>query len=110
VSKYSKGADFERAVVKHLEKLDYVAFRCAGSKGNSKVDIIAFTPVGIPYYSVVEDAEQPYRPHLIQSKTSGIISKFEKKRLKEAAEKYGCIPVLASKGEDGKIKFECLNE
>jgi Holliday junction resolvase len=39
ITRYRKGADFERRVLKHLEKQGYVVFRAAGSK--SPVDLVA---------------------------------------------------------------------
>ncbi len=108
MSQYSRGADFERVVVKHLEKQGYLSFRCAGSKGASKVDVIALSAIGIPYHSVVE-VEDPYRPLLIQCKLSGVVSEYELKQLKEAAEKFGCLPLLVSKVA-GKIKFEAIQD
>lgn len=93
MTNYSRGADFERAVVKHLEQQGYLAFRCAGSKGAKKVDVVCIVP--------------NKKTHLIQCKLSGIVSKFEKEQLKIAAKGFGCLPVLASK-ENGKIRFEMI--
>jgi len=85
--------------VKHLEKQDYLAYRCASSKGTSKVDVICIAPNEKGFVKI----------HLIQCKLSGIVSQFEKDQLKQAAEKFGCLPVLASKSkEDGKIRFEMI--
>lgn len=104
MSKYSRGADFERAVVKHLEKEGYLAFRCAGSKGNSKVDVIAIPPISIPFSALwqAQVDENHLRGLLIQCKISGAISKFEQKQLSEAAEKYGFCAIIAKKAEDKK--------
>lgn len=104
MSNYSRGADFERAVVKHLEKEGYLAFRCAGSKGNSKVDVIAIPPISIPFSALwqAQVDENHLRGLLIQCKISGAISKFEQKQLSEAAEKYGFCAIIAKKAEDKK--------
>lgn len=107
MSKYRRGADFERAVVKHLERQGYLSFRCAGSKGASKVDIVALCPYDLSLQVPVNYTLITRSTLLVQCKLSGIVSKFERKQLKEAAEKFGCLPILASK-EDGKIKFEVI--
>lgn len=100
MSNYSRGANFERAVVKHLEKRGYLAFRCAGSKGNSKVDVVAFAPKPEFYFS----AKNFYPVYgcdgdniLIQCKLSGAIFKSEREILINAAERFDCIPILANK-------------
>lgn len=105
MSNYSRGANFERAVIKHLEKQGYLAFRCAGSKGNSKVDVIAIPPINTSLFAALWQAqvdENHQRGLLIQCKISGVISKFEQKQISEAAEKYGFCGVIAKKGEDKK--------
>ena len=107
MSKYSRGADFERAVVKYLEKEGYLAFRCAGSKGNQKIDVIAIPPHPFPLPSnpkYVTDATL-----LIQCKLSGAISNSEKKILYEAAINFHCIPILASK-INKSLNFDRIEE
>ena len=105
MSKYSRGADFERAVVKHLKKEGYLAFRCAGSKGNQKTDVIAIPPHPFPLPSnpkYVTDATL-----LIQCKLSGRISNSEKDILSKAAIVFHCIPILASK-INGNLNFDTI--
>lgn len=90
MSHYAKGARFEHKVRDHLVELGYSVIRSAGSKGDAKVDLIAF---------------HPSRPMmLIQCKTDGSISKAEWDRLREVAGWYGglCVPVLASNGPKGR--------
>ena len=99
MSKYSRGADFERAVVKHLEKEGYLAFRCAGSKGNSKVDVIAFA----------RDEKGFMQTHLIQCKLNGAISKSEKRTICQAAAEFLCVPILASK-INGNLHLDVVKE
>lgn len=99
MSKYSRGADFERAVVKHLEKEGYLAFRCAGSKGNSKVDVIA----------IARDEKGFMKTHLIQCKLNGAISKSEKRTICQAAAEFLCIPILASK-TNGSLHLDVIKE
>ena len=111
MSKYSRGADFERVVVKHLEMRGYLAFRCAGSKGNSKVDVVAFAPKPELY------SAKNFNPLsgcdgndvLIQCKLSGAISKSERDTLFNAAAEFNCIPVLASKIK-GNSNFNAIVE
>ena len=112
MSKYSRGADFERAVVKHLENRGYLAFRCAGSKGNSKVDVVAFAPKPKFYFS-----GKNFYPIfgcdggniLIQCKLSGVISKSEQETLNNAAKRFDCIPILASK-INGSLHLDVIKE
>ena len=100
MSKYSRGADFERAVVKYLDNQGYLTFRCAGSKGNSKVDIVAFAPKPDFYFSG-KNFSPVYGCDgdnlLIQCKLSGAISKSERITLVDATIKFDCIPILATK-------------
>lgn len=95
---YQKGTRFERKVIDHLagneregiEGFGYTVVRAAGSKGDSKADLIAFHPT-LPIM-------------LIQCKTDGKISKAEWDRLYEVASWYPgtCVPVLASNGPKGR--------
>lgn len=95
---YQKGTRFEHKVISHLagneregiEGLGYTVVRAAGSKGDSKADLIAFHPT-LPIL-------------LIQCKIDGKISKAEWDRLYEVASWYPavCVPVLASNGLKGR--------
>lgn len=94
---YAKGTRFERKVRMDLEALGYSVIRAAGSKGDAKVDLIAF---------------HPSRPMmLVQCKTSGKIPKSEWDRLYEVAGWYpaACVPVLASNGARGQgVAYEAI--
>lgn len=95
---YERGTRFEHKVIDHLsgnerlkiEGLGYVVVRAAGSKGDSKADLIAFHP------------ERPIM--LVQCKIEGKISKEEWDRLLEVASWYPgtCVPVVASNGPKGR--------
>lgn len=87
---YAKGTRFEHKVRADLEGLGYSVIRAAGSKGDAKVDLVAFHPL---------------RPlMLVQCKTDGKISKAEWDRLYEVAGWYPavCVPVLAANGARGE--------
>ena len=84
------GSNFEREVVKTLEEKDFLAFRCAGSRGKHGVDVVGIKKDYI---------------WLVQCKLSGEITKMKEKVLKENAKKYGCIAFLAKKGESGEVIF-----
>ena len=99
VSNYETGANFERKVVKLLESKGYLAVRCAGSKGPSKIAIVA-----IP--ALLGDQFRTEDIQLIQCKASGTASQFEKEQLTNAAQKYGCVALIASKDKDGQIIFD----
>ena len=115
MSNYRRGADFERLVRSDLERRNYLAVRAAGSKGSgpegAKIDIIALYP------SICDDAffsGAPLRCQckdrlLVQCKLSGVVSQVDRNRLINAAEKYGCAPVIASKTEEG-IKYDNLSQ
>lgn len=92
---YAAGTRFEHKVIDDLMGKGWVTMRAAGSKGGSKIDVIAFKP-GFPML-------------MIQCKTSGSISKAEWDRLHEVAGWYGtqyhprpAIPVLAMNGPAGR--------
>lgn len=90
MSHYARGTRFEHKVRDHLMALGYSVLRAAGSKGDSKVDLVAF---------------HPYRPMLlIQCKIDGKISVAEWNRVREVAGWYGplCVPVLAQNGPNGQ--------
>jgi len=75
MSHYARGTRFEHKVRDHLMALGYSVLRAAGSKGDSKVDLVAF---------------HPYRPMLlIQCKIDGKISVAEWNRVREVAGWYG---------------------
>lgn len=81
---YKKGQNFESYIKRKLEKHGYFVVRSAGSKG--VFDLIAFPPDD--YIS---------KPLGIQCKTHDKFTEHEKQRMIETAEKYGLLPVLATK-------------
>jgi Holliday junction resolvase len=78
---YSKGAKFEREIIKDLEKRDMYCIRSAGSKGI--VDVIAMKRYcGVTFV------------YLIQCKYGkATMNKKDQKKLKDLANKLGFIPV-----------------
>ena len=92
MSRYSKGADFERAVVADLVAHGYHAIRAAGSHGIA--DIVALR----------DDIE----PWLVQCKTDGRMGPKDRGALAGVCEKVGAIPVKASRPRRGSIRYERL--
>lgn len=89
---YLKGYRFELKVKKYLEDNSYLCFRTAGS--HSIADVIA-----ICYSHTL----------LVQCKAGkGFISKPKYGKLIKQAEKFRCIPVLAT-SEKGKITLEAYS-
>ena len=88
MSKYSKGADFERKVKHLLEEDGCFVVRSAGSKGI--VDLVSFNPVN---HNVL----------FIQCKTNGVLSKCDRVNFVTLADNYGGVPVLASKYTSGGV-------
>ncbi len=79
MTKYKKGADFERRVKKLLENDGYLCVRSAGSKGAA--DLIAINPFNKTVL-------------LIQCKLKGSISKKERGVLISVAKDFGCVPII----------------
>ena len=86
------GSSFEREVVKTLEERGFLAFRCRGKYG---VDVIGIKKDYI-WLIQCDDSSEP----ITQMQT-----KKRAEVLKENAEKYGCIPLLAKKEKNGEIIF-----
>jgi len=112
MGKYSKGANFERDVIKHLEKKGLHCIRSAGSKGI--VDIVAFNivndrPIG---HSVFPNTNKSTLVYLIQCKYgNATMNKQDKKELIELANKYSFIPVYAHKRKNAKhLKMDILKK
>jgi len=85
-----KGTRFERRVKNYLLKKGYLVARSAGSLGI--FDLIAIPPGGECVYG-------------IQCKVSGRLSKTEREKMKEAAERYKIVPLFVTR--DGrKLKIE----
>lgn len=93
---YEKGTRFEYKVRDDLEALGYSVVRAAGSKGDSKIDLIAFHP------------EHPML--LIQCKADGKISKKEWDRVFTVSGWYaGTVPLLAYNGVNGHgVRYVCI--
>lgn len=98
MSVYVKGANFEREVIKYLEKKGMYCIRSAGSKG--KVDVIAFKN----HYSDT-------LVYMIQCKYGNAsMSKKDKIELIELAHRFGFIPVYVYKKKyDRTITFKHLH-
>lgn len=93
--RYRKGRTFENDVSDHLETNGWSSVRAAGSKGNTKADLISFHPLGVIL--------------LIQCKTNGIISAEEWDRLYEIALWNPFTrAILAYKPKPGKIVYDKL--
>ena len=92
MSRYARGADFERRVKKDLEVHGYLAVRSAGSHG--AVDIMAVGPDSIL---------------LIQCKLKGVISPADRAELVALAEKYDAEAVLCLR-ESGAICYRVYSK
>ena len=89
-STYRKGANFERRVKKFFEKLGYYVVRSAGSHG-------LFDLVAVKKKVVLG----------VQCKVDGRLSKEEERKLRNAYEEYGIVPVLAYR-EGRKLMLKYL--
>lgn len=90
-SKYQKGTRFEHKVRDDLESRGYMVVRAAGSKGATKIDLIAFK-IGVPMM-------------LIQAKTgTAQITKIEWDMIFSISEWYRgvSVPVVAENGPKGR--------
>lgn len=81
---YQRGADFERRVVKDLERFGYVTIRSAGS--HKPADVVAMV-----------DGQT----FVIQCKCDGVLRPEEWNKFWEWAKVAGSTPILASKGPMG---------
>ena len=96
--KYQKGYRLECEVRKDMEAKGWVAIRAAGSKGKSKIDIIAIKENNI---------------RGIQCKADGKISLEERRIMLENHTTHNILPILATKERDGRrsrIKYTLLLE
>ena len=84
MSKYAKGANFEREIVKDLRSRGYWCIRAAGSHG--KVDVLAIK---------LHQKEIFPRILMIQAKTDGRISLAEWNEVYHTAKALCCVPILA---------------
>lgn len=91
MTNYSRGADFERAVKKDMERNGWLVTRAAGSHGLWDLKAVAPAPVVA----------------LVQCKRDGKLSIDERRSLRDVAWAFDCIPVLAYK-DDG-IKYSHID-
>lgn len=91
-NRYQKGSTFERTIRDHLGTFGYVTVKAAGSKGDTKADLVSFHPTG--------------RILLVQCKTNGIISAEEWNRIYEVASwSTSTLAIIAEKPARGKIAY-----
>ena len=90
MSQYSKGANFERRVIKHLRSEGFRAHRTAGS--HTPIDVMA----GIDgrSYGIQCQLDDYFLPAKIEA-------------LKDEAKEYGAVPMLCWRDEHNHI---CLKE
>lgn len=87
MSHYAAGTRFEHKVRDDLTTNGYTVTRAAGSKGDSKIDLLAIKPGELLF---------------IQCKMSGALPPGEWDRIVEVAGWVGAIPLLAAKGPKGR--------
>lgn len=91
---YATGRRFEGKVRNHLRDNGYTVIRAAGSKGDSKVDLVAL---------------KPGQALFIQCKADGALPPAEWDRLFDVAGWVGALPVLASNGLRGRgVRYDRL--
>ncbi len=99
---YQRGTAFEHRVKAELEKAGYLVMRSPGSKSPS--DLVAIPPVSGPGSWVLDG-----RPLLVQCKLRGVISRAERKALRELAAKYMATSILAyALQQRGMVHFKVL--
>lgn len=84
---YGTGRNFEWKIRDDLTANGFEVLRAAGSKGSSKVDLIAMKPGQLLF---------------IQAKRSGTLPPAEWDRLVEVAAWVGALPILAANGPRGR--------
>jgi Holliday junction resolvase len=97
MTNYSRGANFERAIVKDLEAKGYWCMRSAGSHGPVDVIAIATSLLG-----------RPQRRLMVQAKIDGKISKHDRSTLFELASRHHCEPIVADRPKRGMIAYRLL--
>jgi Holliday junction resolvase len=83
VTRYETGRRFEYRVREYLVDNGYTVVRAAGSKGNSKIDLVAIKPGQLLF---------------VQAKSSGSLPPSEWDRITEVARWVDAIPLLAQAG------------
>ncbi|HLT11558.1 MAG TPA: restriction endonuclease [Micromonosporaceae bacterium] len=84
---YGSGTRFERKTRTDLRDNGYEVIRAAGSKGASKVDLVAMKPGELLF---------------VQCKAHGALPPAEWDRLVEVAGWVGALPILAANGPRGR--------
>lgn len=84
---YETGTRFEHKVRDHLAANGYEVVRAAGSKGGSKLDLIAL---------------KPGQALFVQCKRNGTLGPDEWDRVYEVAGWVGAVPILAANGPLGR--------
>lgn len=84
---YATGTRFEHKVRDHLTENGYEVIRAAGSKGASKVDLVAVKPGQLLF---------------IQCKRNGALGPAEWDRLLEVSVMVLAVPLLAANGPQGR--------
>lgn len=87
VNHYAAGTRFERKVRTDLRDNGYTVIRAAGSKGDSKVDLVAL---------------KPGQALFIQCKADGVLPLAEWDRLFQVAAWVDAVPILAGNGPRGR--------
>ncbi|MCZ7434780.1 restriction endonuclease [Micromonospora sp. WMMC241] len=87
MSHYQAGTRFEHKIRDDLRDNGYEVMRAAGSKGASKVDLVALKPGQLLF---------------IQAKRSGTLPPAEWDRVFEVAGWVGAVPLLAANGPRGR--------
>jgi Holliday junction resolvase len=93
MTRYSRGADFERKVKADLQANGYFVVRAAGSHG--PVDLTAQAPGPIVAW--------------VQCKRDGRMSIVDRRALVDLASAFNAVPVLAFKDDDKKLKYSELS-
>lgn len=92
---YGKGTRFEHKTRDDLTANGYDVMRAAGSKGSTKVDLIAVKPGQLLF---------------IQCKATGTLPPAEWDRIVEVAAWVGAVPLLAANGPNGRgVLYTRLN-
>ena len=86
-NRYATGTRFEHKTRDDLISNGYEVIRAAGSKGSTKVDLVAVKPGSLIF---------------IQCKATGTLPPAEWNRLVEVAGWVGAVPVLAANGPRGR--------
>lgn len=86
---YQRGYQFELRVRKHLEDKGWFVIRAAGSR--SAVDLVALRQGQVL---------------LVQCRRDGRLSRDQRQGLRALARRHSCLDQVASREEDGSIRFQ----